>query len=110
MATGRLRLAAGADGPAAAGLVVRTAFGFVVRVGERLPAARFGGVARLTGFFGVFARFGVALARLGAARPFRGFRPVFLEAAPAARREGVEELRFGRLARPPVGRFLAMSV
>jgi len=101
-------LGAGADG-LTAGLVARTGFdGFAVRVGGRLAAARFGGAIRLADFLGALARFDLVLAGLAPARPFRDFRPVFLEAAPAARRAGdeEEERRFGRVARL----FLAMSV
>jgi hypothetical protein len=114
---GRLRLAAGlalgAAGLAAAFFVRAGLGGFTVLDGARRAAARFGGVVRLAAFLGVFARFAVARAGLAAARPFRVFRPVFLDAAPATRRfvpPEEEELRFGRLVRPPVGRFLAMSV
>jgi hypothetical protein len=106
-------LAAGAGG-LAADLVARPGFGgLAARVGERRAVARFGGAARLAGFLEAFARLAVALAGLAAARPFRAVRPLFLDVAPAARRAGrvgEEELRFARPARPPVGRFLAMSV
>jgi hypothetical protein len=85
--------------------------GFAVLEGARRAAVRLGGaVVRLAAFLGVFARFAAARAGFAAVRLFPAFRPPFLDVAAATRLVVREELRFGRLARPPVGRFLAMSV
>ena len=111
-AAGRLRLTTGLALGAGALVVLAalTGFGvFAVRDGARRAAARFAGAGRFGAFFGAFARFAAARAGFAAPRPFRPVLPAFLEAAAATRREE-DELRFGRLARPPVGRFLAMSV
>ena len=111
---GRFRLAAGLALGAAgltAALGARAGLGgFAVLEGARRAAARLGGAVRLAAFLGVFARFAAARAGFAAVRLFPAFRPLFLDVAAATRLVVREELRFGRLARPPVGRFLAMSV
>lgn len=115
---GRCRLAAGlalgAAGLAAALGARAGSGGFAAREGGRRAAARLGGAVCLAAFLGVFARFAAARAGFAGVRLLAVFRPLFLEVAAATRlvvRLVVrEELRFGRLARPPVGRFLAMSV
>ena len=111
---GRLRLTAGvalgAAGPLVA-LVARAGLGgLTVLDGACRAAARFGGAVRFAAFLGVLARFALVRAGFAAVRLFPVFRPVFLDVAAATRLVVREELRFGRLARPPVGRFLAMSV
>jgi hypothetical protein len=88
--------------------------GLPIRAGACLAAARFAGVGRTGVFFAALfgAFFGLVAFRAPFARVLDG-RPFFADRddAPAERRAAARgELRVGRLALLPVGRFLAMAV